>query len=130
MLAYRFFSIRLPRILLPLVVLVALCCSFFAGHYIGRYDAESHQAAAFRIAQAAESANSLKLFGSAAVLMRQSKYDQATRLLEQLASLQVPETNKCLSSKQCSWLAAPTPEAREALQRLVSEYGVEQGKSQ
>jgi hypothetical protein len=109
-------------LILPLLVLLAICGSFFAGHYIGRYDAEKHHSAAMKFVQAAESAGKLRVFASVASLLRESKYDQAIRVLELSAELQVAATLECLSSANCAWLVAPTAESRETLQRLAAAY--------
>jgi len=111
---------RIPSLILPVVVLSAICGSFLAGHYIGRYDAEKHHSAAMKLLQAVESANNLRVFASTASFLRESKYDQAVRVLDQFAELQVPATVECLGSANCAWLVAPTAESREALQRLVA----------
>ena len=114
---------RVPSIILPIVVAFAIGGAFFAGRYIGGYDADKRHVIAMKTEYAAQSADKLRILSATTELLRASKVAEAIRLADQFASLQVPTITECLSSASCASWIAPTAESRETLIRRVAEHG-------
>ena len=105
------------------MVAFAIGDAFFAGHYIGGYDANKHHVIAMKTEYAAQSAGKLRILSATAELLRASKVAEASRLADQFASLQVATITECFSSARCASWVAPTAESRETLIRQVAEHG-------
>ncbi|SHM54009.1 hypothetical protein [Rhizobacter sp. OV335] len=93
--------------------------AFFAGHYIGRHDAEQRQALATAWEQGADAAEKLRVAESALALLRESKSADAARVLDQYAQRQVQPVSTCFKSPDCATWMAMTAEARTMLQGFV-----------
>ena len=97
--------------------------AFFAGNYIGSYDAQKRASASAHTAVAQQNARDLLIFGKVVDLLHESKSPEALQVLEQFARLQVPAVAECLGSRECEWWLPQAKETQEALRRYVSAYG-------
>ena len=120
------FKLRATAIILPIVTVLAVGGAYFAGHYVGRYDADKRNLAAMKLVSADQSAKELRVLVAISDLIQQSKISEATRVLDLFASLQVPIVSDCLSKQDCASWIAPTVELRDTLQRQVTERSSEQ----
>jgi hypothetical protein len=111
------------NLILPFSVAIAVSGAFFAGRYIGEYDAEKLHAGSLQLQLATESADRLYIVGAVADLLKNSKSAEALRALEQYAKVQAPAVQECLKAADCSCWVAASEEHRAALKRYVSIYG-------
>lgn len=110
-------------LILPFTVAAAIAGAFFAGRYVGSYDAEKLHARSLQFQAAFESADRLYIVGFVADLLKSSKSDEALRALEQYAQIQAPAVQACLKAPGCSWWVAGSEERRTVLERYVNTYG-------
>jgi hypothetical protein len=108
---------------LPVAVAASISGAFFAGRYVGSYDAEKLHVRSDDLQHASESAERLYVAGVTADLLKDSKPSEALHTLEQYAQVQVPRVELCLKSPACSWWLAASEEHRVALRRYVNIYG-------
>jgi hypothetical protein len=108
---------------LPVAVAASIAGAFFAGRYVGGYDAERRHVRSQELQHASESADRLYVVGATADLLKDSKPSEAIRTLEQYAQVQAPRVEQCLKSPACSWWLAASEEHRVALRRYVNIYG-------
>ena len=113
---------RVPSIYLFVVTIFAIGAAYFAGRYVGTHDADKRNAAAMKISYADQSANQLRLMSAAGDMLRASKVSEASRLLDQAASLMAPAVVECLRSENCALWIAPTEEAKETLLRYAADH--------
>jgi len=113
---------RITSIVIPVLVASSVCGAFFAGRYIGEYDAEKRHSLSAKTEPAFYASGTLQIVGAAIDLLHDSKSSEATRVLERYAKLQVPVVAECLNSPECSPWVAPTTESRATLQRYVGAY--------
>jgi len=108
---------------LPVAVAASIAGAFFAGRYVGGYDAEKLRVRSEDLQYASESAERLYVVGVTADLLKDAKPSEALHMLEQYAQVQVPRVEQCLQSPACSWWLASSEEHRVALRRYVNVYG-------
>jgi hypothetical protein len=118
---------RATSVLLPVLVVAAVGGAFFAGNYIGSYDAQKRASASAHILVAQQNAHDLFILGKVADLLHESKPTEALQLLEQFARLKVPAVTECLGSRECEWWLPQAKETQEALRRYLSAYGATSG---
>ena len=111
------------NLVLPLVVAASIAGAFFAGRYVGSYDAQQVHARATGLTVASESADRLYIAGGLADLLKNSKSLDALRVVEQYARVQAPTVGECLNTPGCSGWIASSEERRTALKRYVNTYG-------
>ena len=113
---------RFTSIVIPVLVASSICGAYFAGRYIGEYDAEKLHSSSAKTEPAFCASGTLQIVGAAIDFLHDSKSPEATRVLEQYAKLQVPAVAECLKSPECSPWVAPTSDSRATLQRYVAAY--------
>ena len=110
------------NLILPIAAAVSVTGAYFAGHYVGSYDAQKMHVRANGLQDSSERADRLYFAGKIADLLRDSKSVDALRVLEQFARIDAPAVDKCMKASDCSWWIAATQERRTALDRYVKAY--------
>ena len=111
------------NLILPIAVAVSVAGAYFAGRYVGDYDAQKMHARAGGLQVSSERADRLYIAGRVADLLKDSKSLDALRVLEQFARLDAPAVDECMKASDCSWWIAASEERRIALERYVKAYG-------
>ena len=115
--------VRVPGLLFPLLSLLVACAAFFAGHYIGKYDAEKSDNKLSKLTELANSADQLKLYGMLLEKAHEGSIDTVVRVLEVQARVESSRAAGCLADSLCAFLSASSPEAKSRVQSLVVKYG-------
>ena len=114
--------VKVPGLLLPLLFVLVACTAFFAGQYIGKYDTEKSNVERSKLVGFSGGADQLRLYGMLLEKAHEGQIDTVVRILEVHATLESTRAAACLANTLCTFLAAPTPEARSRLQSLVVKY--------
>ena len=123
MLRYNnFLRANAPRFLLPLLIVFVAASCYFAGHYIGTFDAKKLNKRTMQFTRIVASADELKLYGMLLEEVKEGHIDAVTRLLEVKARLASPSATECMRDELCAHLAAPTPETQTKFRELVMKY--------
>ena len=110
-------------VILPLTVGLAIVGAFFAGRYVGAYDAGKLHARGAQLQFASERADRLHFSGAIAGLLRESKTAEALRVVEQQARVDAPAVQECLQASGCKRWVSASEERSEVLKHYADVYG-------
>jgi len=76
--------------------------AYFAGVYVGSYDAKKLYGSVLEQSHAEESGERLWMMHKAAVLLREKRPEEALRVLDQFSDIYVVSVSKCLDAPECA----------------------------
>jgi hypothetical protein len=108
---------------IPALIGLSVAGAYMAGRYVGSYDTEKRLSTLPAEISDQQSVTTLFILNTAIQRLKESKYEEARRVLENYARVQVPSVVACSKSPTCAAFAGKLMPSAGELQRMESSEG-------
>jgi len=121
---------RIPRFLLPFIVIVTVTGAFWAGHLIARHDAEKMMLGVIQDISVQDAAAAFTLASGARAALQEGKLEQADMILRNYGALKASTLIECRKSAQCVSQAGALMPTEDTLNEALAAAGAPEGRRQ
>jgi hypothetical protein len=111
---------RIQALVIPALIVLSVVGSFFAGRFVGSYDAEKKLSTLPAELSGQQSVATLFVLNNAIQRLQESRAEEAERILEQYAQVQIPGVIACSKSAMCTAFSGTLMPNAAELKKLES----------